>query len=96
VKSEVSGELTLKVGTEVVIREEGRRSISGNIRVLEDRSEKFSCEGALTVMKRRDVSVRAQAGGWTSPKRSRSCSQCRVLDLVEKVQLSERDEAINW
>ena len=80
-KSEVSRELTLEVGSEVVIREKGRRRIEdifiiGNIWVPEDNGEELSCEGESKMMKWRDASVRAQAGGWTGPKRSRSCSQC--------------------
>jgi len=64
--------------------------------VLEDRDEEFSCEGESTAMKWWDACMRTEAGGWTGLKRSRSCSQCRVLEWVKKIQLSDRGEAINW
>ena len=68
-KSDVSGELTLEIGTEVVVRvEEGRRVadvfIDGNIWVARNLAVRES-----TVMKQRDACVRAVVGGWAVPKR---------------------------
>ena len=82
-KSEVSGELTLEVGT---IREEGQNRvenvvIGGNIWVRMGSGDEFRCEGESTVMERKDACVPAR--GWTVSKRSRSCLQCTVLDWVE-------------
>jgi len=97
VKSKISGESTLEVGKEVVIREEGRRCIywreylgaGGWWWGIQPWGwvEGSEAEGRL---------CRVQAGGWTGSKRSRSCSQCRILDWAEKVQSSAKDEVINW